>query len=176
MAPLTQAAKEAACEKMFSELYSLLARVEDSLSQTKGEIYIWHGYGHYIFIPGVHWFPVKGRWAVPQTHMKQLITCLRRVARMLWTLLLDFQEGFDEVRKKRPHRYFDTQNVLIYVFRFTQGPCFLLEHDLATQSAHPHCQTKIHAVHLLILQFKHQGGSLNTVDCVRVLLLLVGHG
>lgn len=96
--PGLQAAREAACEKLFSELYTLLARVEDSLSQTKGEIYIWHGYGRYIFMPGVHWFPVKGRWAVPQAEMKQLILCLRRVARMLWTLLLDFQEGFDEVR------------------------------------------------------------------------------
>lgn len=30
--------------------------------------------------------------------LEQLATCLRRIARMLWTLQLDFEEGFDRVR------------------------------------------------------------------------------
>ncbi len=38
--------------------------------------------------PGVHWLPVPGRWSVPCSDLQNMATCLRRLARMLWTLLL----------------------------------------------------------------------------------------
>ncbi|GFR45688.1 hypothetical protein Agub_g7103 [Astrephomene gubernaculifera] len=85
---------EARIEEIFSAVYSSLGRVDENLAQTKGEIYVWHFWGRYFFVPGVHWFPLSGRWQVPRQDLEDLATCLRRVARMLWTLLLDFEEGF----------------------------------------------------------------------------------
>ncbi|EFJ48876.1 hypothetical protein VOLCADRAFT_90583 [Volvox carteri f. nagariensis] len=86
--------REAAVEKLFTAVYTALGRVDEHLAQTRGEIYIWHFWGRYFFLPGVHWFPVRGRWQVPKKDLEGLATCVRRVARMLWTLLLDFEEGF----------------------------------------------------------------------------------
>lgn len=37
---------------------------------------------------GMHWLPVPGRWSVPSSDLQNMATCLRRLARMLWTLLL----------------------------------------------------------------------------------------
>ncbi|KAG2489868.1 hypothetical protein HYH03_011670 [Edaphochlamys debaryana] len=86
--------REAAIERLFTALYGTLGRVDEHLGQIKGEVYVWHCWGHYFFLPGVHWWPVRGRWQVPKHDLEQMATCLRRVARMLWTLLLDFEEGF----------------------------------------------------------------------------------
>ncbi|GLI59386.1 hypothetical protein VaNZ11_001252 [Volvox africanus] len=85
---------EAAIEKLFTAVYTALGRVDEHLAQTRGEIYIWHFWGRYFFLPGVHWFPVTGRWRVPKEDLDNMVMCVRRVARMLWTLLLDFEEGF----------------------------------------------------------------------------------
>ncbi|GIL64723.1 hypothetical protein Vafri_18610 [Volvox africanus] len=85
---------EAAIEKLFTAVYMALGRVDEHLAQTRGEIYIWHFWGRYFFLPGVHWFPVAGRWRVPKEDLEDMVMCVRRVARMLWTLLLDFEEGF----------------------------------------------------------------------------------
>ncbi|GIL77400.1 hypothetical protein Vretifemale_6863 [Volvox reticuliferus] len=87
-------AHEAVIERLFTAVYTALGRVDEHLAQTRGEIYIWHFWGRYFFLPGVHWFPVTGRWRVPKEDLENMVMCVRRVARMLWTLLLDFEEGF----------------------------------------------------------------------------------
>ncbi|KXZ48693.1 hypothetical protein GPECTOR_26g596 [Gonium pectorale] len=101
--------REAAIEKLFTAVYSTLDKVDDNLAQTKGEIYVWHFWGRYFFLPGVHWFPARGRWQVPKKDLQALATCLRRVARMLWTLLLDFEEGFGSDMQAVLRTYYPSQ-------------------------------------------------------------------
>ena len=73
------------------KIYATLARVEEMLEQTKGEIYIHHLWGHFFFLPGVHFYPM-GRWSLPVADVKMLVLTIRRVTRLLWTLLLDFEQ------------------------------------------------------------------------------------
>eukprot|EP00198_Chlamydomonas_reinhardtii_P008113 XP_001697450.1 predicted protein [Chlamydomonas reinhardtii] len=101
--------REALVEKLFTTVYTTLAKVDESLAQVKGEIYVWHFYGRYFFLPGVHWFPVKGRWTVPKKDLEDMATCVRRLARMLWTLLLDFEEGFDAEMESVLQTYYPKQ-------------------------------------------------------------------
>ncbi|GLC56641.1 hypothetical protein PLESTB_001129800 [Pleodorina starrii] len=101
--------REAAIEKLFTAVYTALGRVDEHLSQTRGEIYIWHFWGRYFFLPGVHWFPVRGRWSVPRKDLEDMATCVRRVARMLWTLLLDFEEGFGSEMESVLRLYYPAQ-------------------------------------------------------------------
>ncbi len=44
--------REAVVEKLFTDVYASLGRVEEALGQTKGEIYVWHFWGRYFFLPG----------------------------------------------------------------------------------------------------------------------------
>eukprot|EP00798_Chlamydomonas_sp_ICE-L_P030402 gene30402-35407_t len=90
--------KVAHVEALFARLYSSLDKIEEMMPCTKGEIYIHHLWGRYFFLPGIYFWPA-GRWHLPCEEMTALITIMRRVARLLWTLLLDFDEGFDEAMK-----------------------------------------------------------------------------
>ncbi len=65
------------------------------LDACKGEIYVHHLWGHYFFLPGLPFLPSK-RWHLPFKDVKALLLTIRHISRLLWTLLLDFQEGFDE--------------------------------------------------------------------------------
>lgn len=47
---------------------------------------------HLCFLPGLPFGCQLGRWTLPQTEMQTLATCVRRLARLLWTLHLTFQE------------------------------------------------------------------------------------
>ena len=61
------------------------------LDQCKGEIYVHHVWGHYFFLPGINFFPM-GSWHLPANDVKMLVLTIRRVTRLLWTLLLDFEQ------------------------------------------------------------------------------------
>jgi hypothetical protein len=47
---------------------------------------------HLCFLPGLPFGCQMGRWSLPQTEMQTLATCVRKLARLLWTLHLTFQE------------------------------------------------------------------------------------
>ena len=60
--------------------------------QAKSEIYMGVLKKHLCFFPGLPFGCQLGRWTLPQTEMQTLATCVRRLARLLWTLHLTFQE------------------------------------------------------------------------------------
>lgn len=60
--------------------------------QAKSEIYMGVLKKHLCFFPGLPFGCQFGRWTLPQTEMQTLATCVRRLARLLWTLHLTFQE------------------------------------------------------------------------------------
>ena len=37
-----------------------------------------------------------GKWHLPVEDMRAFIMIIRRIARLLWTLMLDLEDGFDE--------------------------------------------------------------------------------
>lgn len=47
-----QDSHEAVIEQLFTSVYTTLARMDEHLSNVKGEIYVWHFWGHYFFLPG----------------------------------------------------------------------------------------------------------------------------
>ena len=50
-----------------------------------------HVWGRYFFLPGINFFPM-GKWHLPESDVKVLVLTIRRITRLLWTLLLDFQQ------------------------------------------------------------------------------------
>ena len=60
--------------------------------QAKSEVYVGVFKKHLCFMPGLPFGRQMGRWRLPQTEMQTLATCVRRLARLLWTLHLTFQE------------------------------------------------------------------------------------
>lgn len=60
--------------------------------QARSEVYLGVFKKHLCFIPGLPFGVQMGRWSLPQTEMQTLATCVRRLARLLWTLHLTFQE------------------------------------------------------------------------------------
>ena len=70
-------------------------------SQARSEIYVGKLRQRLCFVPGVLWLQL-GSWCLPEAPLQALATAVRRTARLLWTLHLTFQEGFDEVCRLRP--------------------------------------------------------------------------
>ena len=74
-----------------SLLSSTPAQVEDMMEQCKGEVYVHHLWGHYFFLPGIHFFQM-GAWHMPHQDVRTLVVTLRHIARLLWTLMLEFEQ------------------------------------------------------------------------------------
>ena len=66
--------------------------------QAKSEIYVGKLRQQLRFLPGLPWLQL-GSWKLPESLVQALATCIRRTARLLWTVHLSFQEGFDEVSR-----------------------------------------------------------------------------
>lgn len=60
--------------------------------QARSEVYLGVFKKHLCFLPGLPFGAQMGRWSLPQTEMQTLATCVRKLARLLWTLHLTFQE------------------------------------------------------------------------------------
>ena len=60
--------------------------------QARSEVFLGVFKKHLCFLPGLPFGVQMGRWCLPQTEMQTLATCVRRLARLLWTLHLTFQE------------------------------------------------------------------------------------
>ena len=60
--------------------------------QAKSEIYMGVLKKHLCFFMGLPFGCQLGRWTLPQRELQTLATCVRRLARLLWTLHLTFQE------------------------------------------------------------------------------------
>lgn len=108
------------CEKVLTDIYQSMFKVKEQIGLAQNEIYVWHFWGHYLFLPsmiksgscsrltkspvahwcaglhlcgsGCHLFPAGCRWSLPADDMDTLATCIRRLARLLWTVHLDFSE------------------------------------------------------------------------------------
>eukprot|EP00798_Chlamydomonas_sp_ICE-L_P023100 gene23100-30298_t len=63
-------------------------------------IYVHHGWGHYLFMPGFPGLPWLGAWLgvwrLPVTQIESAMAIIRRLAQHMWTLHMDLREGFNE--------------------------------------------------------------------------------
>ncbi|KAL6765926.1 Fusaric acid resistance protein-like-domain-containing protein [Haematococcus lacustris] len=107
--------REGEVEKMFSTVYNTLNKVEDMLASARGEVFIHQFWGYYMFLPS--WIPLSlygitfkqpGKWHLPYEDMDVLITVVRRIARLLWSLLLDFEDGWDTTMRVVLAQYYPT--------------------------------------------------------------------
>ncbi|GAX75211.1 hypothetical protein CEUSTIGMA_g2655.t1 [Chlamydomonas eustigma] len=92
-------------ERIYTSVYMTLMKVEEMMDQCKGEVYVHHLKGHYFFLPGLHFFQA-GRWHLPYEDMRMLVAAVRRIVRLQWTLLLSFEQGFDENMSKVLQHYY----------------------------------------------------------------------
>lgn len=93
--------------------------------QARSEVYLGVFKKHLCFLPGLPFGVQMGRWSLPQTEMQTLATCVRKLARLLWTLHLTFQEACtpshlhtcnSNVCQHRPSCYLDKLlSVALYV-------------------------------------------------------------
>lgn len=65
------------------------------------EMYLFTWGRHPCFLPGLPWLAL-GRWHLPEQEMDALATCVRRLARLLWSVHVSFVDGFDEVHRPLP--------------------------------------------------------------------------
>ncbi|CAK0786828.1 hypothetical protein CVIRNUC_010042 [Coccomyxa viridis] len=92
---------EAECEKMLMQVYDKLVKCDELLPVAANEVYVRTFRGRWCFLPGIPGLRgcCSGKstsWRLPQREIKDLGTCMRRVARVLWALHVILQEGFDE--------------------------------------------------------------------------------
>ncbi|KAK9843259.1 hypothetical protein WJX74_009376 [Apatococcus lobatus] len=86
---------ESDAEKCLMDVYNSLNKCLDYIPQAHSEIYICMVKGKLCMLPGLPWLKI-GRWKLPASDMQSLTTSIRKVARILWTTHLTFQEGFDD--------------------------------------------------------------------------------
>ncbi|KAL3144934.1 hypothetical protein ABBQ32_003441 [Trebouxia sp. C0010 RCD-2024] len=87
---------EAETERILMDTYNSLYKCQEFIPMARSEVYLGVFKKHLCFLPGLPFGVQMGRWCLPQTEMQTLATCVRKLARLLWTLHLTFQEGFDE--------------------------------------------------------------------------------
>ena len=73
-------------------------QVEEQTPLTASEVYLFTWRRHLCFLPGLPWLAL-GRWHLPKQQMDALAPCVRRVARLLWSVHVSFMDGFDEVQR-----------------------------------------------------------------------------
>eukprot|EP00798_Chlamydomonas_sp_ICE-L_P023269 gene23269-30499_t len=92
--------EEEECETVYSSLYVALGKCKENMDVSPMEIYLHHGYGHYIFMPGFsfmsQWAVRMGGWRLSIRQVNCVMLSLRRLARLLWALHLDLRGGIDK--------------------------------------------------------------------------------
>lgn len=101
-------------EKLFQSVYTSLGKAQSMLALTRGEIFIGTLRGQYVFLP--NWLPASvyglkvkqqaGRWHLSHEEVEAAMTTLSRVARLLWALLLDFEDGLDSTMQDMLSHYY----------------------------------------------------------------------
>lgn len=86
--------RELACEKVLMDVYSKLGACEGFLKDAASEVYFTTIHGRWCFLPGIMWFTL-GKWRLPKDEMLEVGTSIRKVARVLWSMHVLFNEGFD---------------------------------------------------------------------------------
>ncbi|CAL5222233.1 g4567 [Coccomyxa viridis] len=89
------------CEKTLMDVYDKLVKCDECLPVAANEVYIRTFRGRWCFLPGIPGLRgccsgLPSSWRLPQREIKDLATCMRRVARVLWALHVILQEGFDD--------------------------------------------------------------------------------
>lgn len=79
------------------EVYNKLVKCDELLPVAANEVYFKTFRGRWCFLPGIPFLnciSCLGRpsWRLPQREMRDLATCMRRVARVLWAIHVTFQE------------------------------------------------------------------------------------
>lgn len=85
-------------------------KVKEHIALANSEVYVWHFWGHYVFLPLyfstalVAWLAPR-RWRLPAPQLERLSTSVRIIARLLWTVHLDYSEAVGRRRAAlaRPH-------------------------------------------------------------------------
>jgi hypothetical protein len=71
--------------------------VKEHIGVADSEVYLHHFWGHYVFIPlffnraFINWLMPK-RWRLPAALLEELATSVRVMARLLWTVHLDYSQ------------------------------------------------------------------------------------
>lgn len=71
--------------------------MKEHINLADSEVYIFHFWGHYLFLPTffnravVDWLLPK-RWKLPKKEMEELSTSVRVIARLLWTVHMDYSQ------------------------------------------------------------------------------------
>jgi hypothetical protein len=78
-------------------LLLLLLQVKEHIVLADSEVYLHHFWGHYVFIPlffnraFINWC-MPNRWRLPTALLEELATSVRVMARLLWTVHLDYSQ------------------------------------------------------------------------------------
>jgi hypothetical protein len=75
----------------------LLLQVKEHIGIADSEVYLHHFWGHYLFIPlffnrGLINWAMPKRWRLPTALLEELATSVRVMARLLWTVHLDYSQ------------------------------------------------------------------------------------
>lgn len=111
--------RELACEKVLMDVYSKLGACEGFLKDAASEVYCTTVHGRWCFLPGISWLTL-GRWRLPQDEMLEVGTAIRKVARVLWSIHVLFNEGFD-VDSMRPLLDLYPPDLLLQLQTTSQG-------------------------------------------------------
>uniref|UniRef100_A0A061S665 Uncharacterized protein n=1 Tax=Tetraselmis sp. GSL018 TaxID=582737 RepID=A0A061S665_9CHLO len=83
-------------DKMIDEVLACLARSEAFAKDNASEIYAGTIRGWPVFLPGADLRWARLGWRLPAAELSSVGNTIRKVVRLYWTLLRNFQEGFDE--------------------------------------------------------------------------------
>lgn len=82
---------------MLTSVYQSMFKVKELIGVANSELYVHHLWGHYIFLPIFfshalvnYLFPK--RWKLPSALLDELATSVRVLARLLWTVHLDYSQ------------------------------------------------------------------------------------
>eukprot|EP00775_Hariotina_reticulata_P007985 gene7986-8183_t len=98
---------EVRCEAVLTSVYQSMFKVKDHIALAESEVYVHHAWGHYLFLPVLFGKAFVNcvrphRWRLPVKAMEEMSTSIRVLARLLWTVHLDYSQGFDEVLTALP--------------------------------------------------------------------------
>ncbi|KAL6760710.1 hypothetical protein V8C86DRAFT_3190339 [Haematococcus lacustris] len=99
-----------ACEKALAGIYTRLATCEDNVKCASGEFYLWHFWGHYIFLPSIPSLgrlyaqhkerpALRGAWFLSPARVAAVADSIRRLSRLLWNVHLSLADDFDPAFK-----------------------------------------------------------------------------
>jgi hypothetical protein len=88
---------EVRCEAVLTSVYQSMFKVKDHIALAESEVYVHHAWGHYLFLPVLFGKAFVNcvrpdRWKLPVKAMEEMSTSIRVLARLLWTVHLDYSQ------------------------------------------------------------------------------------